>query len=443
MRMAGLRPALAPMPFTGKGKFAAGRAHAAVGQAGHLIQHARDGRWRGQIGLLASHFALPEAAPGANQGLTMTRERFLSLDVFRGLALCLMIVVNTPGAGSLPYYIMEHPDWFGFTIADIVFPSFLFAVGNAMAFGAARQVSEAEFWTKVLRRTAIIFALGVLTYWFPFFRETAEGWVYRPFSDTRILGVLQRIALCYFFAAVAARYLGVRGLIALSAALLLGYWGVLLAGAPDAATAFSKAGNIGNTIDRAVLSQAHMYGGDEGFEPEGILSTVPAIVNVILGYLAGLYIIRRGVSRQTVLRFLAVGAVLIVAALAWNPLFPVAKKLWTSSFVLLTVGIDLVVLAGLMGWIDIGKHRFGVRFFEILGRNPITLYVVAILLEMGMSYIRIGGPQGPGVWSWFGRHVMQGLAPGPLGSLLTAILYMLLCWLVALWMDRRGIILKA
>jgi predicted acyltransferase len=368
----------------------------------------------------------------------MERARFLSLDVFRGMALCLMIIVNTPGAGAEPYAILDHAPWFGFTIADIVFPSFLFAVGNAMAFGG--KSSEAEFWRKTLRRTAIIFGLGVLLHWFPFFRLTDSGWVYRPWSGVRILGVLERIALCYFIAAVAARYLGVKGLLALSAVLLLGYWGILLAGAPDAATALSKEGNIGNAIDLAVIGKAHIYRGDEGFEPEGLLGTLPAAVNVILGYLAGLYIRRSGANTQTVMRFLAVGAALIVAALLWNSVFPIGKKLWTSSFVLLTVGIALVVLAGLIAWIDIGKHKFGVRFFEIFGCNAILLYCVADWLDMIMGYMRFAGPHG--LWDWFGRSVMQALVPGPLGSLFTAILYMLLCWLVALWLYRRKILVR-
>jgi len=368
----------------------------------------------------------------------MERARFLSLDVFRGMSLCLMIIVNTPGAGAQPYPILDHAEWFGFTLADIVFPSFLFAVGNAMAFGAG--TSEAEFWRKTVRRTAIILALGLLTYWFPFFRLTDHGWVYKPFSETRFLGVLQRIAFCYFIAAIAARYLGVKGLLALSAALLLGYWGILLAGAPDAATAFSKDGNIGNSLDLAVIGRAHMYRGDEGFEPEGLLGTLPATVNVILGYLAGLTIRRVGANAKNVTRFLAAGMALIAAALLWSTVFPIGKKLWTSSFVLLTVGIDLVVLAGLMAWIDIAKGKFGVRFFEIFGRNPILLYWVAMLLEMVMGYIRLGDSHG--VWSWFGRHVMQALAPGPLGSLLTALLYMLLCWLVALWLYRRKVLVR-
>ncbi|HEX4635362.1 MAG TPA: hypothetical protein VH189_04220, partial [Rhizomicrobium sp.] len=156
---------------------------------------------------------------------------------------------------------------------------------------------------------------------------------------------------------------------------------------------------------------------------------------------AGLTIRRTGANARTVMRFLAAGLVLIVAALLWSAVFPIGKKLWTSSFVFLTVGIDLVVLAGLMSWIDIGKHKSGVRFFEIFGRNPILLYWVAIILERGMGFIRLG--DAGGIWSWFGRHVMQTFAPGPPGSLLTAILYMLLCWLVALWLDRRKILVRA
>ena len=374
----------------------------------------------------------------------MGRTRFLSLDVFRGMSLCVMIIVNTPGAGAHPYPILEHADWFGFTLADLVFPSFLFAVGNAMAFGASS--SEAEFWRKTVRRTAILFALGVLTYWFPFFRLTDHGWVYRPFSETRFPGVLQRIAICYFIAAVAARYLGVKGLLALSAALLLGYWAILLAGAKDIATAFGKTENIGNAVDMAVFGKAHLYRRDAGFDPEGLLGSLPATVNVILGYLAGLTIRRAGADTKTVTRFLAAGALFLAAGLLWSVSFPIGKKLWTSSFVLLTVGVDLLVLAGLMAWIDIGKHKIGVRFFEIFGRNPILLYVVAILLNMVMGLIIVDGrPErvgGAGLWSWFGRHVAQTLAPGPLGSLLTAILYMLLCWLVGLWLCRRKIFVK-
>ncbi len=368
----------------------------------------------------------------------MERARFRSLDVFRGMAICLMVIVNTPGAGSDPWPVLDHADWFGFTAADIVFPSFLFAVGNALAFGSLKSMGESEFWRKTLRRTAIILALGILFHWFPFWRMTDHGWVFKPLSEVRIPGVLQRIALCYCFGAIAARYLGVRGLLALSAALLLGYWGLLLATEPPD-LALTKLGNIGNAVDRAVFGVQHLYHVDHDFDPEGLPGTLPAIVNVIFGYLAGLYARQHGASRLVATRYLVVGLVLFAAALAWNPFFPIGKKLWTSSFVFLTVGIDLVVLAGLIAWIDLGKHKFGVRFFEIFGRNPIFIYIFAIILDRAVNTIPVGNEN---FWKWLGVRVVQPILPGPPGSLVCAIGFMLACWLMAWALDRRNIVIK-
>lgn len=365
----------------------------------------------------------------------MDTARFRSLDVFRGMAICLMIVVNTPGAGSEPWPVLDHADWFGFTAADIVFPSFLFAVGNALAFGSLKSMPQSEFWRKTLRRTAIILALGILFHWFPFGHMTEQGWVWKSFGETRLPGVLQRIALCYCFGAIAARYLNVRGLLALSAALLLGYWALLVITEP----ALTKLGNIGNAVDRFVFGLAHLYHRDYDFDPEGLPGTLPAIVNVIFGYLAGLYVRRHGASRLVAMRYLIAGLALSVAALAWHPFFPIGKKLWTSSFVFLTVGIDLIVLAGLIAWIDLGKHKFGVRFFEIFGRNPIFIYIFAIILDRAVNAIPIAGD---GAWKWLGEDVVQPLLPGPNGSLLCAIGFMLACWLMAWALDRRNIVIK-
>jgi predicted acyltransferase len=354
------------------------------------------------------------------------------------MAICLMIIVNTAGAGSEPWPTLDHADWFGFTAADIVFPSFLFAVGNAMAFGSLKAMSEAEFWKKTLRRTAIILALGVFFHWFPFWRMTDHGWVFKQLSQLRLPGVLERIALCYCFAAIAARYLQVRGLLALSAMLLLGYWALLLSTVP-LDQALTKTGNIGNAVDRYVFGVAHLYHVDQDFDPEGLPGTLPAIVNVIFGYLAGLYVRGQGANRTVMIRYLAVGAALVIAALVWNPIFPIGKKLWTSSFVLLTVGIDLIVLSGLIAWIDLGKHKFGVRFFEIFGRNPIFIYIFAIILDRTVNLVRVGGQS---FWDWLGKDVVQPMLPGPNGSLLCAIGFMLACWLMAWALDRRNIVIR-
>lgn len=366
----------------------------------------------------------------------MERARFRSLDVFRGMAICLMIVVNTPGAGSDPWPVLDHADWFGFTAADIVFPSFLFAVGNAMAFGSA--MTEGEFWRKALRRTAIILGLGILFHWFPFGHMTDQGWAWKSLSEVRIPGVLQRIALCYCFGAIAARYLDARGLVALSVALLLGYWALLLATEPPD-LALTKLGNIGNAVDRAVFGLPHLYHKDYDFDPEGLPGTLPAIVNVIFGYLAGLYARRHGAGRVVVRGYLAAGLMLFIGALALNPFFPIGKKLWTSSFVLLTCGIDLMLLSGLIAWIDLGKHKFGVRFFEIFGRNPIFIYIFAIILDRAVSSIPVGGQS---FWKWLGKEMVNPILPGPPGSLVCAIFFMLACWLMAWALDRRNIVIK-
>src|SRR5438309_10450802 len=158
-------------------------------------------------------------------------QRFLSLDVFRGMTICFMIIVNTPGSGAAAFSPLEHAEWHGFTPTDLVFPSFLFAVGNAMSFslGKYKQISDVAFWGKILRRTLLIFLLGYLMYWFPFFRLDAAGHIVAaPIQNTRIMGVLQRIALCYFFASLMIYYLSRRTIIIVSMALLIGYWLILL-----------------------------------------------------------------------------------------------------------------------------------------------------------------------------------------------------------------------
>jgi len=138
-------------------------------------------------------------------------------------------------------------------------------------------------------------------------------------------------------------------------------------------------------------------------------------------------------------KIFAIGVALFAAALALNPFFPIGKKLWTSSFVLLTVGIDLIVLAGLIAWIDLGRHKFGVRFFEIFGRNPIFIYIFAIILERAVNAIPAGQKN---LWHWLGKSVIQPQLPGPPGSLLGAILFMLACWLMAWALDRKNIVIK-
>ncbi len=366
-------------------------------------------------------------------------DRFLSLDVFRGLAVCLMIVVNTPGAGADPYPWLVHARWFGFTAADWVFPSFLFAVGCAMSFAFQRPTTGGAFAAKVLRRAGLIFLLGFLMYWYPFVHRVDGGWELMPFADTRVMGVLQRIALCYGLAAFAVRYLTARKLLILSALLLLGYWGVLLAFG-DPAAPLSKLGNAGTRLDLLVLGKDHLYRRDGGFDPEGLLGTLPATVNVIAGYLAARVLRAAADPRRAVLGMALVGIALALAGLAWSPAFPIAKKLWTGSFVLLTTGIDLLVLAALAAGVEGRGPNPLTRFFQVFGRNPLVIYLFSELFVVTLGQIEVA--PGVGVYDWIGMNLFQALAPGALGSLLCATAYMLVCWLLGYVLDRRNIVVR-
>ena len=210
------------------------------------------------------------------------KNRYLSLDVFRGMDVALMIIVNSPGNGDTSFGILKHAEWNGFTLTDLVFPTFLFVVGNAMSFSMKKYeaIGDGAFLKKIFKRFLIIFLLGFLMYWFPFF----ENGNLKPIAETRIFGVLQRIALCYLFASLLLHYFKTRTVIIFSILALIGY-NILLVAFGD----LTLLGNAVIKLDEFLIGEKHMYHGNGGvaFDPEGLLSTLPAIVNVIAGYLTG------------------------------------------------------------------------------------------------------------------------------------------------------------
>ncbi|KAB7767859.1 acyltransferase family protein [Xanthomonas maliensis] len=370
---------------------------------------------------------IPAAASAAS------RTRFLSLDVLRGATILLMILVNTPGPGAPSYAQLTHAHWFGLTLADLVFPTFLFVTGNALAF-APPITEESVFLRRVGKRSALIFLCGVLMYWYPFVQQVDGDWVFKPFAQTRLLGVLQRIALCYLLAALAVRYLPTRLLPWLALALPLAYWAILWIFGPPGQP-LDKLGNAGTRLDLWLLGPAHLYRKDGGFDPEGLLGTLPATANVLAGYLAGVWLRHAGKTARAAGWMLACGALLVVCALLWAPLFPIAKKLWTGPFVLLTVGLDLLLLAALVVWLEVRGHRAGTGVFTVLGKNPLAIYLFSELLVVTLQLVRVA--PGQGLYDWIGVNLFQRLAPGAFGSLLCAVAYTAVCWLLAWWMDRR------
>jgi predicted acyltransferase len=373
--------------------------------------------------------------------MSLPKPRFLSLDVFRGATVCLMIIVNTStGTGIDPFPWLVHARWIGFTAADWVFPTFLFVVGNSMSFGDPRAGSEAAFLGKILKRTAILFLLGFLLYWYPFVRQGADGsWAAIPFGDTRVTGILQRIALAFCFSAIAVRHLPKTALYGLCVFLLLGYWAVLMfCGTPG--EELTKLGYAGTHFDLWLVGQSHLYRKDGGFDPEGMLGTLPSVVNVLAGYLCG-RTLREGPNLGRSVRLLAIaGIALIVVALAWAPFLPIAKKLWTSSYVALTIGIDLAVLAALVWWIEIRKQTRGLYFFQVFGRNPLALYLLSELLAYGSQALPIGPKQH--LYDWAASTLFLSVLPNKIGVLLFSTAFMLLCWSAGFWLDRRKIVLK-
>jgi predicted acyltransferase len=361
----------------------------------------------------------------------MSNQRFLSLDVFRGMTICLMIIVNTPGDGAATFAPFLHAKWDGFTPTDLVFPSFLFAVGNAMSFVLPKweKLSNATVLFRILKRTALIFLLGYLMYWFPFTR---------PMSDTRILGVLQRIALCYGFASLIAFYMHERVVMIVAALFLLTYWYISMAyGAPS--DPLSITGNVGIAFDKWFMGESHMYHGEGfAFDPEGWVSTLPAIVNVLIGFIVGKFIQEKGKTYEGLTHLLMWGAGFVFLAFMWNYQFPINKKLWSSSFVLLTVGLDMIIIATIIYRIELHhQHQFA-SFFEIFGKNPLIIYLFSELLVSVLYLFKVGDQS---LYEWIYTNGFAHFAPY-WASFAFAISYMLVCWLLGYILNKYKIYIR-
>ncbi len=368
-------------------------------------------------------------------------KRFLALDVFRGMTVCFMIIVNTPGDGEHSFSPLNHAAWHGFTPTDLVFPSFLFAVGNAMSFVMLKwaEQSQAQVLWKIFKRTAIIFLLGFLLYWFPFYKPDQNGVWGVTLSGTRILGVLQRIALCYGIASLLFYYLKPRTVLFISVGLLFLYWG-LLYWFGDPGAELTMAGNAGRKLDIWLMGYGHLYHHDKiVFDPEGWLSTLPAIGNVVAGFLVGRFVQEKGKTYEGLARLLLAGFALAAAAYFWNLVFPVNKKLWTSSFVLLTIGLDCVILAAVIYLVEFRQKTRWTYFFEVFGKNTIFIYLLSELLVITLDIIHVSG--GASLFSWIYEHGFH-WAGDYIGSFLFAIVYMLVCWAVGYVLDKRKIYIR-
>ncbi len=365
-------------------------------------------------------------------------QRLRALDVFRGLSVGGMILVNNPG-GRPSYSPLLHAEWDGLTPTDLVFPSFVFIVGVSITLALSKRLAEGvssdQLLGKILRRSAVIFGLGILLHAFPKF----NNW-----DTIRIPGVLQRLALCYLFGSLIFITTKARGQAILAAVLLIGYYlAMTYIPAPGrSAGDLSRPGNLAAYIDRSVLP-GHIYKPD--YDPEGILSTLPAIATTLLGILAG-HLLRsaRTIEQKTLGLFVA-GSVALVAGYFWGLVFPINKALWTSSFVLVTAGIALQVL-GLCIWlIDIKGHAKWSAPFGVLGRNPLAAYVLAGLLARALGMITVAGPEGKPISAkafLYNGFITPYLSPIN-ASLAYSLLFVTTCFLVIVILDVLDIRIRA
>ncbi|MEO6733336.1 MAG: DUF5009 domain-containing protein [Ferruginibacter sp.] len=374
--------------------------------------------------------------------MTTTPKRFLALDVFRGMTVCFMIIVNTPGNGPTTFAPLNHAHWNGFTPTDLVFPSFLFAVGNAMSFVMSKwnTLKQSEVLWKILKRTFIIFLLGYLMYWFPFVKwGPGNQLVGSPFESTRVFGVLQRIALCYGIGALMIYFLKPKIALIVSVFFLFLYW-LLLYVMSDSTSPLSLEGNAVLRLDRWLIGEKHMYHGDHiAFDPEGLLSTLPAIANVVGGYWVGKFIQLKGKTYEGLSVLLLAGVALLFFGYCWDLIFPINKKLWTSSFVLYTIGLDCVILGIIIYITHFMERTRWTYFFEVFGRNPLFIYLLSEVAAILLSFFKVDTHTS--VFKWIYINIFSHMGAYT-GSLLFAICFMLLCWLVGYFLDKRKIYVR-
>ncbi len=384
----------------------------------------------------------------------MKKERFYSLDVFRGATVALMILVNNPGSWDHIYEPLDHAKWNGCTPTDLVFPFFLFAVGNAMAFvmPRLREGGSAAFYKKTVKRTILIFAIGLFLNWSPFVKYDDTGHlVFKAWENIRIMGVLQRTALAYFFASLIAYYCKPKTAMGICVAFLLIYWWVCwqfgASGDP-----YSLQGWFGTNVDKSILGETHMYKGEGlAFDPEGLASGLTPIVQVVFGYFVGNYIQAKGKTYEMLTHLFVASVLTLFVAIIWEQWFPYNKKIWTSSYVVYTTGLAMMIIATIIYLIEFkGVKNWLTKFFDVFGKNPLFIFCLSGFLPRILWLIRwqigtaaTGKPTYENPLSWLYHTICQPVfADERNGSLMYAIINIAFYWFIVYVLDKKKIYIK-
>jgi len=370
------------------------------------------------------------------------RERLLALDVFRGLTIAGMLLVNNPGTWSAIYPPLRHATWHGWTPTDLIFPFFLFIVGItthlSLAARRARGDDDRTLVRQVLRRGGLIILFGLLLSGFPFIPKYGFD-----FSTMRIPGVLQRIGVAYIAAALLTLRTSAKTQLAIVSALLLGYWAVMTlvpvpgTGAVGAVALATPDGSLAAWLDRTLLGN-HLWRVSKTWDPEGILSTLPAIATAMLGVFAGRWIASPRPLNERIASLFAMGSIAMVAGLIWNWWFPINKSLWTSSYVLFTAGMAAVAIATCLWLIDVKRVAWWTKPFVVFGVNPILAFVGSGMMARLMASIIKVERDGQSVS--LQRAIYESAFASWLAPMNASLLYAL-CF-VAFWFGILGILYK-
>ena len=370
--------------------------------------------------------------------------RIYSIDVFRGLTISLMILVNNPGSWGHVYSQLRHATWHGCTLTDLVFPFFLFLVGASIRFAFVKwhYYPSPKFYKHIFWRSFSIFMAGVLLNAFPFIRQDWD------FSTLRIMGVLQRIALAYGLSAILIIKYDFKQLIQILIAILLFYWGLLWFGSTE--DPYSLTDNVIRRFDIFIFNPSHLYHGfrdslnaNIAFEPESILSTIPAVATVLIGYLMGGMLHTTKNYADCSKRMSLFGTTLIIIGLLWSIILPINKALWTSSYVLFTGGISAITLAGLTYLIDNKGIKRPFWIFEVFGTNSIFLFIISGLWVKTILAVKLSlNGNEVNAYNYLYKTLFVPILGNLNGSLFFAIFHVIGFWLILFWMQRKNIKIK-
>ncbi len=368
----------------------------------------------------------------------MAGQRLVALDVFRGLSIAAMILVNNPGSWNHVYAPLRHADWNGCTPTDLIFPFFLIAVGLSMAFsfGKFEELPKPKASRTILKRAGLIFLVGILLHAFPFYNLDV--------GNFRIMGVMQRIGICFALAGLLVLFTGKRLIIPVTIIVLLGYWAIFVVFGDE--TPFDKSNNIARNVDLALIGKAHMWNGlGFAFDPEGLLGSVSATANVLIGYGMGILVKNKTSINSLLIKLCLIGAIFIGIGLLWGQYFPINKSLWTSSYVLYSSGCAALVLALIIWLADVMKLNLIFKPFVVYGTNPLALYVFAWILSVLLASVIqaswFGGPD-TSLQNWIFSGFIEPVFGPKAGSLIYAISFVVISWLVGLCLYKKKIFIK-